>query len=1117
MQCPRCQHANPAQARFCGQCGTRLEETCPACQAANPPANRFCHQCGAALAPPPAAPRFAEPLAYTPRHLVEKILASRSTLEGERKEVTVLFADLKGSMELLADRDPEEARRLLDPVLERMMEAVHRYEGTVNQVMGDGIMALFGAPLAHEDHAVRACYAALRMQEQVARYGEEVRRATGVPLAIRVGLNSGGVVVRAIGGDLRMDYSAVGQTTHLAARMEQAAVPGSTLLTAATLRLAEGLVRVRALGPIAVKGLPDAVEAYELVGAGPVRSRLQAAAARGLSRLVGREGELAELHQALARAAAGHGQVVAVVGEAGVGKSRLVWEFTRSARTHGWLVLESVSVSYGKATTYLPVIELLRGYFGLAPREDPRTVRERVTGKLLALDRALEPALPALLALLEVAPDDPTWAALDPPQRRRRTLDAVRGLLARESRVQPLVLVFEDLHWVDAATQEILDHLVEGLAAAPILLLVNYRPEYRHGWAGRAGYRQIRLDPLPRESAEALLDELLGPARELSDLRRLLIDRTDGNPLFLEESVHALVETGALVGGRGAYRLGPGHGAIRVPASVFAILSARIDRLPPEEKSLLQTAAVVGKDVPLPLLRAVAGLPDNELWLGLSHLQAAEFLYEVSLFPEPEYTFRHALTHEVAYQSLLQDRQRALHAALLEACERLYAGGPGEHVERLAHHALRGGLWERAVRYLREAAGRTAARSAYREAVAFLEQAQEALGQLGETRESLSEALDVQLALGVALTSLHGAAAPEVERCYARAQELCARLGERARLFPTLWGRWYVHYSRGDLRPARELGDRLLATGRESGDPALLLEGHHALWATLMGAGEAAASRAHAEAGLRLYEPDRHRATAFLYGGHDPGVCARNVLGWVLWDLGDPDLALRRAGEAERLARDLAHPLSTGVALFFSAHLWYWHGDRAAASERLEALASLAGSHGFATWAHAGSVLAARLLVEEGRAGEAVARLRDSLAGAPGWRRVVALCFLAEACRAAGQVEGALEALDEALRLAEAGGVGFRLPEVHRLRGEVLLDQGQVSAAAGCLRDALALARGRGERMLELRATCSLARLLAAEERRDEAREAVAGVLAGFPEGTGSRDLQVARALLAAL
>jgi class 3 adenylate cyclase len=547
---------------------------------------------------PPASPPDRAPLAYTPTYLADKILTSRSALEGERKQVTVMFADLKGSMELLADRDPEEARAILDPVLEHMMDAVHRYEGTVNQVMGDGIMALFGAPLAHEDHAVRACYAALAMQEAIRRYTEEVRHAHGVEVQIRVGLNSGEVVVRAIGNDLHMDYSAIGETTHLAARMEQLAPPGTIRLTAATLRLVEGLIRVTPLGPVPVKGLTEPVEVFDLVGVSALRHRLQAATARGLTPFVGRQTEVDVVQRALAQAGAGQGQVVALMGEAGVGKSRLVYECVHAHFTRGWRVLESASVSYGQATPYFPVFNLLRRYCAVDDRDDTRTVRAKVTGQVLTLDAALQDTIPALLALLEALPDDSPFRTLDPSQRRQRTLEALKRVLLCESQVQPLILVFEDLHWIDVETQALLDRLVESLPTAQILLLVNYRPDYQHTWGSKTYYSQLRLDSLPPASAEALLQALLGDDRSLAPLTPVLIARTEGNPFFLEESVRTLVETQVLVGARGAYRLAQALPSIQVPATVQAVLAARIDRLPPDEKHLLQAAAVIRQGRP---------------------------------------------------------------------------------------------------------------------------------------------------------------------------------------------------------------------------------------------------------------------------------------------------------------------------------------------------------------------------------------------------------------------------------------------------------------------------------------------------------------------------------------
>ena len=819
MQCSRCRAENRQGRRFCAECGAALALACPACGFSNEPGERFCGGCGAPLGSSAtvAEPKFGAPESYTPKHLAEKILTSKSALEGERKQVTVLFADLKGSMELLADRDPEEARRLLDPVLERMIEAVHRYEGTVNQVMGDGIMALFGAPLAHEDHAVRACYAALRMQDAVRRYSDTLRHAQGVEAQIRVGLNSGEVVVRSIGSDLRMDYTAVGQTTHLAARMEQLAVPGTARLTGDTLRLAEGYVEVRALGPIPVKGLANPVEIFELTGAGPARTRLQAAAVRGLTPFVGRDAEVEHLRRVLGRAAAGHGQVVAIVGEAGVGKSRLTYEFTHSHRVQDWLVLEAASVSYGKATSYLPVIDLLKSYFKIGDRDTHREMRDKVVGRVLGLDRALEPLLLPLLELLDIPVEDTAWRALDALQRRQRTLDAAKRLLLRESQVQPLLVVAEDLHWIDGETQALLDSLVESLGSARVLLLVNYRPEYQHGWGSKTAYSQMRLDALAAESAGELLESLLGNDPGLAPLKQLLVKR--GNPFFLEETVQMLLETKALEGSRGRYRLTQPLQTLQVPPTVQTILAARIDRLTPEDKRLLQTASVVGKDVPFALLQAIAQLPDEALRGGLDRLRAAEFLYETGLFPDLEYAFKHALTHEVTYASLLQERRRNLHARIVEAIETLYRDRVGEHIERLAEHAVRGNLSEKAVEYLRQSGAKAISRSAYTNAVAALEQGLAILDRLPETRSTIEQGVDMRLDLRNALTLLTEPGR-SLEICD-EAARLAEKLGDRRRIG---WA-WAIQsmalYTAFRRREALTSAERACAAASEVGDIAL--------------------------------------------------------------------------------------------------------------------------------------------------------------------------------------------------------------------------------------------------------------------------------------------------------
>jgi len=1131
MKCPQCDGENREGRRFCASCGAPLPAPCAACGFANEAGEKFCGGCGrptdaaapaaaapaaappAAAAPaaatsaaapttpaPAAAATFASPDAYTPKHLAERILTSRSAIEGERKQVTVLFADLKGSMELLADRDPEEARRLLDPVLERMMDAVHRYEGTVNQVMGDGIMALFGAPLALEDHAVRGCYAALAMQESIRAYAETVRSRIGLTIQIRVGLNSGEVVVRSIGNDLRMDYSAVGQTTHLAARMEQAAEPGAILMTPETRRLAEGYVTAASRGAVSVKGLAQPLEIFELLGTAASRTRLQVSASRGLSRFVGRQSELGVLPQALERARAGHGQVVALVGEAGLGKSRLFWEFTRSPRVEGWRVLESRSVSYGKATTYLPVIELLKSYFHIEDRDGPARIREAVTDAVLALDRNLAPAIAPLLSLLHAPVDDERWLALDPASRRRRTLDAVRQLLLRQSRAQPLLLVFEDLHWIDSESQAVLDGLVESLPAAPILLLVNYRPEYRHGWGGRSHYTQIQIRPLTPESAEELLDALLGPGPDLEPLKRRLIERTEGNPFFLEESVRTLVETEVLVGEPGSFRLARPMAAIQMPATVQAILAARIDRLPAEVKRLLQSASVIGKDVPLSLLREIADLPEDELRRGVAHLQAAEFLYELNLFPEIEYTFKHALTHEVAYASLLHERRRTLHARMVEVIERIYPDRLEQHVERLALHAFRGELWPKAVTYGRSAGAKALARSAHPEAVVSFEQALDALGRLPETREVLEASIDLRFNLRNSLWPL--GELPRLIKHLREAEAIAQSLGDERRLgqlsaYMSQFFAWMGDHDRAieaGLR-ARDIADRL-------GDFALRVVSNFRLGQAWYALGEYRRGidvlRTNVEELTGARATDRFGQTGL------PSVLSRAWLVWCCVELGEFEEARVRAEEAMATAEAAAHPFDLVVASFGRGVAGARRGRLDDAIAVLERALELCRVGHVPFWFPLIGVWLGWAYARSGRVEEGLPLLEQAVNqhAAIGLMGVHAL-FVAlqgDGMLAAGRVDEAAVLAEHALGLArtfrERGHEAWAL----RLLAQVGGRRGDVGEAERRHLAAIALAEELGMRPLAARSRLDVARLHAAAGRPDAggAVEAASAALAAL-------------------
>ncbi len=760
MICSRCQSENSKDSAFCDECGAPLEVLCPHCNNANRPGAKFCKTCGQRLAEPPApvGSYSSQPgpgSAIVPRYLAEKILASRRFIEGERKEVTVLFADIRGSTSLIEKLDPEEVRRHFDPIIHIMMDAVHHYEGTVNQVLGDGIMALFGAPLAHEDHAVRACYAALKMQEGIRLYAEH-RGVNENSVKIGIGINSGEVVVRSITNDLNIDYSALGQTTHLAARMEALASAGSILMTSDTLREVEGFVEFQPLGAVQVKGFSNSVEVFELVGATGIRSRFQAAAARGLSSFVGRQAEINAFRRFTAQGDSSSGQVLALVGDAGMGKSRLVREFLEHHLPPQWKVLEASSVSYGKATAFFPVIELLRNYFALPAGEDSAGIQRKVVEQMLALDEALMDSIPPILTLLDAASSSfdfqeevaralARFNGLEPQEKRAQTFRALRQLFLCDSGRQPLLMVFEDLHWIDGETQAFLDLLVETLPTSRIYLLVNYRPGYSHTWASKDYYTRIRVDPLSSDGANELIESLSGNCEDLAPLKELLLKRTEGNPFFIEEIVRSLTESGVLVGSKGAYRPGIAIDNIRIPATVRTVLADRVDRLPVAQKQLLQTAAVIGVVVPLGLLKAVSELREGELSEYLSDLQASEFLYESNLFPELEYTFAHALTNEVVYNALLHERRTAIHASVVDALEGISAQHVSEHCEALAHHAFQGELWEKAARYSHHAGAKSMSRSAFLEAVSDYERGLTASTHLPDMPAKLAQQIDLHL------------------------------------------------------------------------------------------------------------------------------------------------------------------------------------------------------------------------------------------------------------------------------------------------------------------------------------------------------------------------------------
>jgi class 3 adenylate cyclase/predicted ATPase len=1064
-------------------------------------------------------------------------MEARGVTDGERKSITALFADIKGSTDLIADLDPEEARAILDPTLKLMMDAVHRYEGYVAQSLGDGIFALFGAPIAHEDHPQRALYAALLMQDKSRKRAEQLRREKGINLQLRVGVNTGEVVLRSIRkDDLHTDYVPVGQSTNLASRMESLATPGSIVVSEQTYKLTEGYFEFKALGQAQVKGFNEPLNIYEVAGVGPLRTKLQLSVRRRLARFVGRRSELEQLQRALESAKAGHGQIAGVMGEPGVGKSRLFYEFKLLSQ-RGCLVLETFSVSHGKAYPCLPLIDLLKNYFQLTNHDDERRRREKITGKVLTLDRSLEDTLPYLFFLLGIAQPTSPLQQMDPQIRRKRILEAIKRLLLRESFNQPLIIIFEDLHWLDAETQAFLQLLSESVATARILLMVNYRPEYQQPWSGKAYFAQLRLDPLGKEQAEEMLTALLGDASEsppprwerarervpdtdLSVLKRFILDKTEGNPFFMEEIVQTLREQGMFSGETRRSMFLPTD--LRLPTTVQGVLSARMDRLPSEEKSLLQTLAVIGREFSASLLRKVVTDREDDLHRLLSRLQAGEFVYEQSAFPEVEYIFKHALTQEVAYNSLLIERRKVLHERTAQAIEEVYPHRLDDHYSELAYHYSRSGNTQKAVDYLQLAGQQAVQRSANSEAITHLTGALELLKTLPDTPERAQQELTLLIALGAPLQATKGWAAPEMGTAYTRAQELCQQLGEDTQLFMVLWGAWQFHVVRAEYMTAHDLAQQLLHLAHSRQDSASLIQAYYALGLTLICQGEFVTARECFEQGVLLYDPQLHNPNIFLYG-FDPKVGCLFFAAWALCHLGYPKQSLSKLHQALALAQELSHPFTTAGVL--SVALWVHQllRNEKEAQEQAEILISLCNEQGFTLFMAWGTISQGWALAEQGKKGEGIVRMNQGLAShqatGAAMNQTRYLALLAEAYGKQGQTEEGLSALAEALKFVHKTGERNYEAELYRLKGELTLQQSKASLeqvpdkskasqdksedtspqpltpstqegveeAEGYFCKAIEIARKQQAKSLELRATISLARLWRSQGKQHDA------------------------------
>jgi predicted ATPase/class 3 adenylate cyclase len=1123
-ECPSCGVKNRPGARFCGECASPLARAqCAACGESFPQGQKFCDACGqpVGLTPVPSAPR--EPPAPPP-HLAARILAEKAALPargGERKLITSLFADIQGSVELMQDLDPEAAAEIVDPLLDIMIETIHQFEGYVDKCTGDGILALFGAPIAQEDHAQRAALAAVRIQQRIAEYAADLERRGGPAVRARIGLNSGQAVLRAIRkDDLRVEYTPIGHATNLAARLQTLAPPGGVLASEATYRLADGFVEFREAGAVPVKGVREPVPTYEVVGAGQLNTRLERSARRGLSPFTGRDAELRQLRRALDLTLAGTGQVVALLGEPGIGKSRLFHEFAALSRAN-CVVLEGHALPHAGSAPYLPLIVLLRGLFGITTDDGPELRQQKVAAHVTELDPSLDDATPYLLHLLGVSDPSSPIRQMDGALRRHRTFDAVKRLLLQESIRQPLVLMFEDLQWIDGETQAILDLLVESIASASCLLLVNYRPEYEHRWGRKTYYTQLSVEALDELHGSQILSRLLGDDPELDDVKRLILDKSEGNPFFIEEIIQTLIDRGAVRRGDEGITLVASPLNIEIPETVQGVLMARIDRLPDGDRRLLQTLSVIGRAFSANLARQVVDVPEEELVRTLAALQDAEFINERTTATGTRYTFKHALTQLVSYESMLGANRRALHERVAEAIEE-QAVRLEDYYGELAHHYRLGSNLPKAIGFLQLAAAQAIQRSAHNEAVEHLQTALELLERLPEGPERLQRELAIQVSLGLPLALTRGYADPEAGRVLLRAQELCEQVQSSPQLFPVLFGLWAFYLVRGEHALSRQMAVQLLEMAHAADNTELLLEAHRALGATLFFAHELEAAREHLEAGLALYDQTLHAHHAFVFG-QDPGVSCFAYLGNVLWHLGYPDAAETTAERGVELAQRIAHPFSIAFAHDMAAAVHQFRRNADRALEHAERAIAVSTEHGFQLWANYGKMLRSWALVYRGKHETQPADLRDALAG---WRATGAgvcgpymLGMIAESYAEFDEPRAGLELIEEALQAVERSDERFWEPELMRLRGKLMAEVGGVADTQieAALREAVSIAEHRQARGLELRSARTLCWWLGERAAAAEARKSLQSLLDSFTEGLDTADAQDAERLLAAL
>jgi predicted ATPase len=922
---------------------------------------------------------------------------------------------------------------------------IARYEGQIAQYLGDGVLAYFGYPVAHEDDAVRAVHSGLEIVTAVSQL------AYTPPLEVRIGIHTGPVVVGEIGAGERTERLALGDTPNLAARVQGKAEPNTVFISQATYRLVQGFFTCEGLGPQSLKNVAAPLELYRVHSEEEAHTRFEVSVQKGLTPLVGRDAELGVLQQCWEQAKAGDGQVVQLSGEPGIGKSRLVQELKEYVSAEGATRIEFRCSPYHQNSAFYPLIDHLQRRLQLAHHETPQAKLAKLQQALLASRFPQADTLPLLATLLSLPrPEGMPPLTLSPQKQKQKTQEALVAWMMEEAEKAAVYCAWEDLHWADPSTLEVLTLFLEQISTTRLLMLLTFRPEFTPPWRPRSHITQLTVSRLGRQHVEAMVEKVTDGKALPVEVVQQIVSKTDGVPLFVEELTKMVLESGLLREEEGRY-VGAQGGApippLAIPSTLQDSLMARLDRLAPV-REIAQVGAVLGREFSYDLLHAVSRVDDSTLQHGLRQLVDAELLYQRELPPQATYLFKHALIQDTAYQSLLKSKRQQLHQEIAQVLEERFAETKETQPELLAHHYTEAGLIVQAIPYWQQAGQKAIRRSANVEANSHLTKGLGLLKTLPDTPERAQQELTLQLALAAPLMATKGWASPEVARTYSRARELCQQVGETPQLFPALWGMWGFYFIGGKLQTARELGEQLLSMAQSVQDPALLVEGHHALWPALFFLGEFALTRAHLEQGIALYDSQQHRSQAFFffYAGHDPGVCCQSFTAWSLWFLGYSDQALKKIHEALTLAQELSHPFSLATGLYFAAWLHQCRRERQTAQERAEALITLSREQGFAHLLADGTIFQGWALAEQGQAEEGIAQIRQGLTAyrATGAEvgRPYFLALLAEAYRKVGQPEEGLNMLAEALAIVNKNGERFYEAELYRLKGELVLQSG---------------------------------------------------------------------------